>query len=78
MKNELALSERITRWRESRDLTKADLARLLNVSTAAVSLWEQGASSLTLDRVTALADALGITLSEFFGPLPKAKTAKAG
>jgi transcriptional regulator with XRE-family HTH domain len=74
------LSERIKRWRETREpeITKAELARRVGVSSAAVAQWEGGATEPTHDNVEAIATALGITLSGFWSepPAPK-REAKA-
>ena len=69
------LCERITRWRESRDpkVTKAELARRVGVSSAAVAQWEGGTTEPTHENVEAIAIALGLTLSGFWGDPPALK-----
>ena len=70
----MKLSERINRWRESRSgLTKAELARKVGVSSAAVAQWESGDTEPTHDSVEAIAKAIGISLPEFWGDPPKRK-----
>lgn len=67
----MKLSERITRWRSSRDgLTKSELARACGVSSAAVVQWENGDTEPTHDNVEAIAQAIGISLSVFWGEPP--------
>jgi transcriptional regulator with XRE-family HTH domain len=71
------LNERITRWRESREgLTKAELARSVGVSSAAVAQWESGDTEPTHDNVEAIAKAIGVSLSVFWGE-PPARPRKA-
>lgn len=58
----------------SRDgLTKAELARLVGVSSAAVAQWESGKTEPTHESVSAIASAVGVSLSEFWGDPPKKK-----
>jgi transcriptional regulator with XRE-family HTH domain len=71
------ISERITRWREDREMTKAELARQCDVSSAAVAQWESGDTEPTHDSVEAIAKALDISLSDFWGDPPTRKRAKA-
>jgi transcriptional regulator with XRE-family HTH domain len=78
----MKLAERITRWRESREgLTKAELARLVGVSSAAVGQWEQdkadGGTEPTHDNITRIADAIGISLSVFWGEPPAERKRRA-
>jgi transcriptional regulator with XRE-family HTH domain len=75
----MKLSERITRWRESREgLTKAGLAREVGVSAATVSYWEQGETEPTHENTEKIAEAIGVSLSVFWGEPPAAlKKAKA-
>jgi transcriptional regulator with XRE-family HTH domain len=68
------LNERITRWRESRGLTKSELARRVEVSSAAVAQWENpDGTEPTHKSVEAIAKALDISLSQFWGDPPKRK-----
>lgn len=69
----MSLAERIVRWRTCRGLRQVDLARLCKKSTAAVAQWETEVTKPTHDSLDAIVRALGITLSEFWGPLPRAK-----
>jgi len=69
----MRLSERIKRWRESRDITKAQLARDVGVSSAAVSQWESDpGTEPTHSNVEAIAKAIGVSLPVFWGSPPKA------
>lgn len=69
----MKLNERIKRWRESRDgLTKAELARRCEVSPEAVSQWEKESDGTepTHDSVDKIAEAIGVSLSVFWGEPP--------
>ena len=71
----MRLNERIRRWRESRGTTKAQLARDVGVSSAAVSQWEQeDGTEPTHTNVEAIAKALGVSLSLFYGSPPHSPT----
>lgn len=62
---------RIRRWREAAGLRQIDLARLLGVSPAAVSLWEAaGKNQPSTRNVERIAKACGVSLRIFFGELP--------
>lgn len=74
----MKLHERITRWREAADLTKADLARACNVSSAAVAQWEAAdGTEPSHDNVEKIAKAVKVTLSEFWGTPPARKRREA-
>jgi transcriptional regulator with XRE-family HTH domain len=68
------LSERIVRWRESRDgLTQAALAKKIGISPSAVAQWELGQTVPTTDNLAKIAKALGVSLAAFWGDPPKKK-----
>jgi len=65
------LNERIRRWRESQGITKAQLARDCAVTSAAVCQWEQDdGTEPTHANVAAIAAAVGVSLSVFYGTPP--------
>ena len=69
----MKLNERIKRWRESREgLTKAELARRCDVSPEAVSQWEKeiDGTEPTHESVEKIAEAIGVSLSVFWGEPP--------
>ena len=68
----MKLSDRIRRWRESRDprVSKAELARRVGVSPEAVLQWEQGKTQPTHDNIELIAEALELTLAGFWGDPP--------
>lgn len=71
----MRISERITRWRESQGLTKAELARRVGVSPEAVSQWEreENGTSPTVENVEKIADAVGVSMSKFWNEPPARK-----
>ena len=78
----IRIHERVTAWREHAGISKAELARQCDVSSAAVSQWEKpkgddDAAEPSHESVEKIASACGATLSEFWGPLPKIKKARA-
>lgn len=71
----MELSERIKRWRESKDLTQAALADRLAISPAAVAQWELGQTTPSTKHLEKLAETLGVTMERFYGRVPKVKAA---
>lgn len=61
---------RIASWRKAKTLTQAQLAAAVGVSKSSVSLWESGSTSPSQAHLTATVGALGLTMAEFYGPLP--------
>lgn len=69
----MQLSARIATWRDERGLSQTDLARHVGVTPAAVNHWEEGKTQPTHENLALIAQALGLSMSEFWGPLPKRK-----
>ena len=71
----MELHERIQTWREVKGLTRQQLADAVAVSVAAVYQWEASSDKSTTlpshENLALVAKALGMTMSEFWGPLPK-------
>lgn len=68
----MQVSERITKWREWAGISKAELSRRVGVSSSAVAQWENDPGTTpTVDNLTAIAEACGISLSMFWGEIPK-------
>lgn len=69
------IGSRIKRWREARGLSRQDLAKAVGVTDAAVYQWEgTGETPKTtpsLANLERVAEALGVTLAKFYGPVPK-------
>lgn len=62
----MKLSERLTELRKEKNLSQLELAEALNVSRQSVSLWENGSTTLALDKLQFLAEFYGITIDELF------------
>lgn len=60
----LSKGERIKTIRKSQGITQAKLAETLHISSSFMSRIENGSSSLTLDFVCEIADALQVTRQE--------------
>jgi len=58
----MALGKQIRRAREDRGITMTDLAKIVGVSTAAVSIWEADKSIPRAAMLNRVAKALGITV----------------
>lgn len=73
------LGQRIATWRKAKGLSPQDLAKAVGVTPAAVYQWEypKGGTVPRTKTLTAIIDALGITMAEFYGPTPKTKKGAA-
>lgn len=63
----MKLSERLIELRKEKKLSQAELAEALDVSRQSVSLWENGGTVPTLDKLRFLAEFYGITVDELVG-----------
>ena len=61
------IAKTIAKYRKAKNLTQEALGELVGVSNQAVSKWENGSSSPDITIIPALANALGISLEQFFG-----------
>ena len=57
----------ISKYRKAKNLSQEALGELVGVTNQAVSKWENGTSSPDISIIPALAEALGISLEQFFG-----------
>lgn len=57
----------IKKYRELAGITKADLARIMEVDQAAVARWETGEAMPRASKLPKLADLFGCTIDELFG-----------
>jgi transcriptional regulator with XRE-family HTH domain len=62
---------RIREWRKTRGLSRQAIADALGVSAVAVGHWERGANAPNQDHLHAIVALFGLTLAEFYGPLPE-------
>ena len=54
--------------RRAKPMTQAALAKALGVTTATVGNWESGRSTPPLKTLEAIADVLGVTVSDLLAP----------
>lgn len=64
------LGQRIQRLRKNANLTQEDVAARLNISSQAVSKWENDNSAPDLSVLLELAEMLGVTTDELLGKTP--------
>ncbi len=60
------IGEAMRKLRKERKMTQDALAEKLDVATANISRYETGKQGIEVDKLPALADALGVTVAEFF------------
>lgn len=70
------INVRLTRWRELKGMTKSALAAAADTTPQAVDRIESGDSMPSLHMLDRLVEAMGLTMAQFYGPLPK-REAKA-
>lgn len=63
-----AVNISIRRVRESAGISQRELARRLGVQQPLVARWEAGRSSVRVDTLQRIADALGVNLTVIFSP----------
>lgn len=61
---------RIKQLREAAKLSQRDLAEMLGVSNAAVSMWESGKNRISTGYLERLADIFGVTTDYILGREP--------
>ena len=65
----MELTERLVEARKARGLSQADAAERLNVSRQAISRWETGVGSPSLDSLIQMSQLYGVSLNELvYGP----------
>lgn len=65
------LSEKITQLRREAHLTQQQLAEVLNLSSAAISKWENGISVPDIETLCAMADYFQISMDTLLGRTPR-------
>ena len=63
------IAANITYLREQAGLSKAEVAKRLNVNQSSVSHWESGANSIDINRLFQLCKILGCDIQEMYTPL---------
>ena len=65
----MELTERLAQARKARGLSQADAAERLNVSRQAISRWETGVGTPSLDSLIQMSQLYGVSLKELvYGP----------
>ena len=64
---------KIAELRTSRKMTQAELGAMLNVTSQAVSKWENGLSEPDMESIRKLCEIFEISFDEFFGAEPKSE-----
>ena len=62
----MRVGERLRQLREARGINQEDLARLLGLTRATVSRYENGDQQIRADELPGIADKLGVHPAEFF------------
>jgi transcriptional regulator with XRE-family HTH domain len=72
------IGSRIAAWRKFRGMSQRDLAKAVGVTHGAVAQWEGGGDvdvSPSLDNLDKIVAALRLSMTQFYGRVPKAKAA---
>ena len=67
----MKIGRRIARWRTLRGLTQRQFADVLGLSQPAVNHWEAGNANPTVEHLEKIAKALGVSMQDFFGEVPR-------
>lgn len=76
----MPLPDRIKAARDAKGLSQAALGKLIGVSRVAVTQWESGETAPTHGKLPAIADALGVSVSDLLSddaPLPPPRPSRA-
>jgi putative transcriptional regulator len=68
--NDIRLGNRLRHWRDQKDLTQADLARLAGVSRKTINTVENGVFTPSVQLALVLARTLGTTVEALFHLVP--------
>jgi transcriptional regulator with XRE-family HTH domain len=71
----MTLGSRIAAWRKARGFSQGRLADAVEVTRAAVSQWEDNQTSPSQAHLAAVVKKFGLTMEQFYGPLPKRERA---
>lgn len=69
----ITVGERVAAWRKNADMDASELAKRIGVTRQAIAQIESGGDPRlkTLEAITAT---LGLSMAQFFGPLPSDKS----
>lgn len=68
------VASRLKMARENKKLSKADVAKALNIATSSMTYYEQGQTLPSIDKLYALADYYGVTMDWLCGRVNKSDT----
>lgn len=74
LNSNVQIGTRISAWRKAKGISRRQLAEKADVSYMAVYYWERDDDRATTPKgqhLEKVVDALGITMSRFYGPIPK-------
>lgn len=60
-------ADRLRSLRAEKDMTQADLGKVMNVSTSTIGYWENGTGSTSLAIAACIADFFGVSLDYLIG-----------
>lgn len=66
----MTCADRVRWWRERAGLSKAEAARRIGLSDVALGYWESDDTEPTQQNLSKFCDVVGITMAQFWGPLP--------
>ena len=69
------LSDRIIQLREVAGISQYRLAKITGIPQSSLSRYEMGQNQPSVDMLSKICDALGVTLAEFFSPAAEPKEA---
>jgi transcriptional regulator with XRE-family HTH domain len=65
------LGSRILAWLRVRGITQAQAAKKLGLNASALTHWINGRNPPTQKNLDHLVELLGLTMAEFYGPIPE-------
>ena len=66
------LRDRLRYWRSRAGLTQKQLAAAIGIDAASITRWQQGDVVPTTTRLLQVAEACGVDMVTFWGPMPEA------
>ena len=73
--NNMDLGPRIAAWLRVRNMTQSALADACGVTPQAVTAWVRHNKPISQRNMEAILKTFGITIQEFYGPIPKKNAA---
>jgi len=70
------IGSRISSWIKWSGVSQRRVAALIGVTPSAITNWKKGTSRPSAFHVEAVASALGVSMSRFYGALPRERGAR--